>query len=206
MPWLSDRVKGVRYRRGMRAALLVMVGIVGVAHADVVDSAAGGFTVKETATVDAPAAQVWSALFDVGKWWDKDHTYSHDSANLTLEPLAGGCFCEQLPDSGGAVEHARVVNMAPYKLLRMRGALGPLQDMAVDAVMSIELAEASGKTTVTLTYKVGGYAPKGLADLAKPVDAVLAGQLKRLKAYAPSAAKNAKSTGELKGNPFDSHH
>ena len=34
VPRPSDRVKGVRYRRGMRAALLVIAGIVDGAHAD----------------------------------------------------------------------------------------------------------------------------------------------------------------------------
>ena len=186
MPRGSDAVKGV-YRAVMIRAIwaIALLRVATAAHADVVDSAAGGFSLKETVKVDVPAAKAWVALIEIGQWWDKDHTYSGDAANLSLEPTANGCFCEQLADGGG-VRHATVVNVVPNKLLRMTGGLGPLQDLAVDAVLTVKLTEAGGKTTIELTYKVGGYAPKGLADLAKPVDAVLGAQLERLRKYVAS--------------------
>jgi uncharacterized protein YndB with AHSA1/START domain len=150
------------------------------AHAEVADSAPGGFTVKQTVTVAAPAAKAWAALIEPRGWWDKRHTWSGDAANLSLEPTASGCFCEKLA-GGGGVRHLSVVYVEPGKLLRMTGGLGPLQDLAVAAVLTMQLTEAQGKTTLELTYKVGGYAPTGLARLARPVDGVLGEQLARWK-------------------------
>ena len=70
----------------------------------------------------------------------------------------------------------------PGKLLRFRGALGPLQAMAVDGSMTWELTMAGDKTHLQLTYTVGGYLPGGLGErMAKPVDGVLTLQVQRLK-------------------------
>ena len=162
-------------------AVMVAAGAVAsTARAEVVDSAAGGFTVKQTVTVAAPAAKAWAALVDVRSWWDKSHTWSGDAANLSIEAVPGGCFCEKLP-GGGGVRHMTVVYADPNKLLRMTGGLGPLQDMAVTGAMTFKLTEAQGKTTLEMTYKIAGYAPTGLAALAKPVDGVLGEQLARWK-------------------------
>ncbi|HEY0478437.1 MAG TPA: SRPBCC family protein [Kofleriaceae bacterium] len=155
-------------------------GTARTAHAEVADAAAGGFTVKLTATVAAPAAKAWAALVEPRSWWDKSHTWSGDAANLSLEATPGGCFCEKLP-GGGGVHHMTVVYADPGKLLRLTGGLGPLQDLAIAAVMTFKLTEAQGKTTLEVTYKVGGYAPTGLAGLAKPVDGVLGEQVARWK-------------------------
>jgi uncharacterized protein YndB with AHSA1/START domain len=160
--------------------LAAVVVLPSLAHAEIIDSAAGGFTVKETVTVAAPAAKTWAALIEPRTWWDKSHTWSGDAANLSLDATPGGCFCEKLP-GGGGVHHQTVVYVEPNKLLRLTGGLGPLQDMAVNAVMTIKLTEAAGKTTIELIYRTGGYLQGGLAGLAKPVDGVLAEQLVHLK-------------------------
>jgi uncharacterized protein YndB with AHSA1/START domain len=160
--------------------LIAIAILSSIARADVVDSAAGGFTIKQTLNVAAPAAKAWSALLEVRSWWDKSHTWSGDAANLSIEPAPGGCFCEKLP-GGGGVRHMTVVYVDPNKLLRLTGGLGPLQDMAVVGVLTFKLTEAQGKTTLETTYKIGGYAPTGLAGLARPVDGVLGEQLARWK-------------------------
>jgi len=165
------------YRRLIGLALISSTA--SIARAEVADAAAGGFSVKLTAAVAAPAAKAWAALIDPGAWWDKSHTWSGDAANLSLEARPGGCFCEKL--SGGGAHHMTVIYADAGKLLRMTGGLGPLQDMPVAAVMTFKLTEASGKTAVELSYKVGGYAPGGLAGLARPVDGVLGEQLARFK-------------------------
>jgi hypothetical protein len=154
-------------------------------------------------------------LVDVGKWWDKAHTYSGDAANLTLDAKANGCFCEKLP--GGGVRHMVVEYIEAGKMLRMSGALGPLQELAVTGVLTVKLVEAKGKTTLELTYKVGGYVPSGLTTYAKPVDAMLDAQVQRLKKYAegrqidrpsdkPEPTSKTKTGGELAPNPFDDRH
>ena len=165
----------------MRALWLsiALIGLGSTARSEVLDSQPGGFEVRETAEIAAPAAKVWEALAGVGRWWDPVHTYSHDAANLTLDPAAGGCFCERW--AGGAVRHMQVLYASPPKALRLDGALGPLQAMAVTGRMNIMITEASGRSTLALTYTVAGYAPGGLSDMAKPVDGVLAAQVDRLK-------------------------
>ena len=154
------------------------------AIADVVDTSAVGFTVSKTVSIAATPDAVWDALRAPQRWWAKEHTWSGDSANLYIDSQATGCFCEKLPGRG-SVQHARVIFIDKGKLLRMEGAFGPLQSMAVTGVMTFELSTDGDKaTTVKLTYTVGGYAPGGLEKIAAPVDAVLSQQLDRLKAAA----------------------
>ena len=150
--------------------------------ADVVDSSPNGFGTKVTVTVNAPAARAYAALTKIGSWWNKDHTWSGDSANLSLEARAGGCFCEKLP-GGGSVQHMAVIFADPGKMLRLSGGLGPLQDLAVAGVMTFAFSEANGMTTITVTYKISGYMAGGLNALARPVDAVVTEQVMRLKTY-----------------------
>jgi uncharacterized protein YndB with AHSA1/START domain len=154
------------------------------ARGDVVDRSASGFTVKTTATVAAAPQRVYQDLLNVGAWWDKAHTYSGDAKNMTLAAQPGGCFCEKY--AGGAIEHGRVVNVSPDRLLRLSGSLGPLQEMAVTGTMTwaIEPAKQGSGSTLTMTYAAGGYAPGGLDKLADIVDMVLAQQVKLLKAHA----------------------
>ncbi|HEY3637370.1 MAG TPA: SRPBCC domain-containing protein [Rhizomicrobium sp.] len=150
------------------------------ASATIVDAGAAGFTVEETVDIPAPPDQVYQALVTPSRWWSSDHTYSHDAANLSLDPKAGGCWCETLA-GGGSVQHMTVVNAIPRKMLRLRGALGPLQSMAVDGAMTITL-NADGKIThLTLIYTVGGYAKGGFTNISKAVDRVLGEQTERLR-------------------------
>jgi uncharacterized protein YndB with AHSA1/START domain len=165
------------------AATLALVASPWPIVADVLDSAAGGFTVKTVVNIAAPPAQVYRALVEhVGSWWESSHTFSGDAKNLSIEGRAGGCFCERLAD-GGSVRHLAVVFASPGKTLRMIGGLGPLQDIAVTGVMTWKLSEAAGKTQTEVTYQVGGYSPKGLQDLAPVVDGVLRSQLQRLRRF-----------------------
>jgi hypothetical protein len=84
--------------------------------------------------------------------------------------------------NGGGVQHMTVAYVDPGKILRFRGALGPLQTMAVDGSMTWELTAAGDKTHLQLTYTVGGYRASGLgATMAKPVNDVLTLQVQRLK-------------------------
>ena len=80
--------------------------------------------------IAAPPEEVFRALTeDVGQWWDSNHTYSGSSANLSLDPRPGGCFCEQI--EGGGVQHMEVSQVWPGKTLVLLGGLGPLQPMGV---------------------------------------------------------------------------
>ncbi|QNQ07946.1 ATPase [Sphingomonas alpina] len=161
------------------------------AAADVVQATPAGFEIKQVVTVDTSIAQTWDTLRAPQRWWSKEHTYSDDSANLYLDSQATGCFCERMKGadrSGGSVEHARIVYIAPGRMIRLVGALGPLQAEAVTGTLTFKLdPEGSNATRVTMTYVVGGYVRAGADTLAPKVDEVLAVQMLGLKSAAESA-------------------
>jgi hypothetical protein len=162
------------------AAAWLSVGGAGVVQAEVVSAGPNSFHIKHVAEAPSSGAPlVWAALTDVGKWWDPEHTYSGDSRNMTLEPIVHGCFCEKLGLYAG-IEHARVLHVQPAKLLRLSGALGPLQEFAVTGVMTFQIEAAGGGSRITMTYNVGGYADEPLTEWAPIVDEVLGAQVQRL--------------------------
>jgi len=170
------------------AALCCVFAWASSVRADVVDSSAGGFTVKTVVQISAPAATVYRAIIErVWAWWEPSHTFSGNASNLSIDATPGGCFCEKLPNGGG-VRHMTVVYVDPGKLLRLTGGLGPLGELAVTGTMTLKLTEAAGKTAVEMTYRVGGYSPGGLDGVAKPVDGVLTTQLQRLKRFVETDA------------------
>jgi uncharacterized protein YndB with AHSA1/START domain len=122
------------------------------AAAEVTQASASGFATRDRVTVSAPAEDVWAALIEPARWWNGSHSWSGDAANLSLEPRAGGCFCERLPPGGamaeGSVQHMTVVHAAPGRLLRLTGALGPLQSEALTGTLSISLEAAEGGTAM----------------------------------------------------------
>jgi uncharacterized protein YndB with AHSA1/START domain len=153
------------------------------ALAEVGASGPSGFIVTETAKIAASPDQVYAVLIAPARWWSADHTFSRSASNLRLEARAGGCWCEDLP-SGGSVEHLHVVYADPGKTLRLRGALGPLQSLPADGVMTWSLAASDTGTDLKMTYAIFGDPTAGLETLAQPVDQVLGEQVERLKAAA----------------------
>lgn len=139
-----------------------------------------GFLIQSVVLVDARPEAAWRALIRVSSWWDPAHTWSGSAKSLRLEPRAGGCFCERLTN-GGSVEHARVVFAQPGRLLRLDGALGPLQEMPVTGVLSYALAPDGPGTRITMTYHVAGALAVESAKLAPLVDQVMQGQFERLR-------------------------
>jgi hypothetical protein len=152
------------------------------AHAEIVNSSPAGFTTSTAITVAAAPDAAYATVVNVKQWWDKAHTYSGDSKNLSLVAQPGGCFCEALP--GGGVQHGTVVMAWPGQTLRVSGAFGPLQQMGVTGALTWQFEKVPEGTKITLTYAVGGYPTMPFEKLAPLVDAVMAGQMKALKAYA----------------------
>lgn len=125
----------------------------------------------------APPGDAWQALVHPERWWPEDHTWSGARGNLSLSPAAGGCFCESWP--GGSAEHARVVMAMDGRLLRLRGAFGPLQDLAVTAVLTVTLAPAGDGSEAVVTYRISGDPTHGLEPFAPVVDQVIGLQFGR---------------------------
>ena len=170
-------------RNHVFALLLIAALTLPSARADVTDSAATGFTIKITADIHAAPADVYRRLLRVGEWWSSNHTFSGDAHNLSIEERPMGCFCEKLPN-GGAVRHMEVVFLQPGTVLRLSGALGPLQAMAANGSMTFQLSPTSSGTKLDFTYAVTGYSPQGMNSLAPIVDKVLTEQITRFKNYA----------------------
>lgn len=167
-------------KRRMAMAALVCALVPGWLRAEVVDSSAGGFTVKETLSIKVAPMDVYKRFFHVGEWWNSQHTFSGDAHNLSIEESAGGCFCEKLPNGGG-VKHLEIVFLAPGKTIVMHGALGPMQTLAATGSLQLQLTAADGGTKLEVTYAVTGYLPAGMNTWAAPVDGVLKEQFTRLK-------------------------
>ena len=172
----------------LRSSLLILGLCVSASvSAEVVETRDGFFKIRSVVLVDLSPATAWRTLVRVPAWWDSAHTWSGAARNLSLEARAGGCFCEKLAN-GGSVQHARVVFAQPGQLLRLDGALGPLQEMPVTGLLTYSLAPDGPGTRITMTYAVAGALTLDSAELAPLVDQVMTSQLERLRNYANSKA------------------
>jgi hypothetical protein len=154
------------------------------AAAEVASASSNGFEVRQSVNLVVPPEVAFKAFQNVASWWDPEHTYSGDSANLSLNLTPGGCFCERTPKVGGGVEHMRVAYVEPGTHVVLVGSLGPLLYEATTGVMDIQVKRTGGGSQLTMTYKVAGFANGGADKLAAAVDTVLATQMKRFRAYA----------------------
>lgn len=163
---------------GLASALLTILCAPPV-QAEVKSADDTGFFVGGTQDIAAVPAAVWARLVKPAQWWDSAHTWSGQAANLSLDPRAGGCFCEGLPARGSS-EHMRVVRADPGRQMILSGALGPLQTEPVSGVLTIRLAAKDGRTVLTWSYAASGLRGiKGTA-IAGPVDTVMSLQFASL--------------------------
>jgi hypothetical protein len=175
----------------MKWLVLAVLGIASTpASAEVVSSSSNAFHVRHVVQVVMPTQSAYAAFANVGGWWNGEHSYSGDAANLTLATSAGGCFCERVPKTGGSVEHMRVAYVEPGARLVMTGSLGPLLFEATAGVMDVKVERIAGGSRVTLDYKVAGFADGNAAVLAPLVDSVLGDQMKRYRAFAVGRPRN----------------
>ena len=164
------------------AGAVILGALPGAAQARVEAAAADHFRIVHEVTVPLAPDRAWRRLVTVSAWWEGSHSYSGQARNLSLEARAGGCWCERWAD--GSVEHGRVLMAMPQRALRIEGAFGPLQAMAVQAVMDFALTagEAPGTTRIRLTYVASGSSAAQLDAIAPAVDGVLGIQMARLAA------------------------
>ena len=158
------------------------------ARAEVVARTETGFVIRLASEVTAAPAEAWKTILTPAQWWQSQHTFSGDSANLTLDPQVGGCFCEVLPRPEGApatqkpggVQHMRVVYIEPPRAMRLVGALGPLQSEALAATMTITVKPTEKGSRVLFEYVVGGFMRYKVDEIAPAVDRMLTAQLNSL--------------------------
>jgi uncharacterized protein YndB with AHSA1/START domain len=174
----------------MKYIALVALALGSPAAGEVVSASANGFEVRETIPLVVSTDEAFKAFSALPAWWDPQHTYSGDSANLSLDVTPGACFCERMPKTGGGVEHLRVTYVEPGKRILFTGALGPLLFEAVTGVMDVQIKSTGSGSQVTLDYKAAGFAKGGADKLAPAVDQVLAAQMKRFRTYAAAQPKS----------------
>ena len=166
-------------KRLLAAALLTMSTLFSCgSFATTSEVTSSGFLASFHQDVDSPPQQAWEGITQIDQWWGSSHTYSGNAANLTLEAVAGGCWCEKW--GANSVQHGRVLVAMPPAMLRLEGALGPLQALAVNAVLTFRIAKREGGSSIDVTYRVHGAPDAGLDKMAAGVDKVLEEQLARL--------------------------
>lgn len=186
------------------AALLALFA--SPATAEVKASSENGFNVIHIATVDASPEEIWKRLLAPKDYWNKTHSWSGSSAGFYIDAQANGCFCElfQEPDANGklktvgSVEHMRVIFAQPGRVLRMQGALGPLQSEAVIGTLTVAIDPSKNGvgTKVSFSYVVGGYMRYKVSEIAPAVDKVLGEQFKNmLSPFTPVGVETLKAEG-----------
>jgi hypothetical protein len=173
------------------------------ANAEIKAQSEAGFNVVHMAEVEAAPDELWKRLLSPKDYWSKEHSWSGSSAGFFIDAQAGGCFCEllqvQQPGSKpgdarnaaysnnlGSVEHMRVIYAQPGKVLRMQGALGPLQSEAVLGTLTVAMQPMAAKngdkplTKLSFSYVVGGYMRYKISEIAPAVDKVIGEQFASL--------------------------
>lgn len=166
--------------------LLTALALAAPARAELVRNDAGGFTIVTMGESDMDPVALWLRLVDPASWWSPSHTWSGDSANMSFEPLAGGCWCEEVDDNG-SVQHGHIIAYEPARRrVLMRAELGPLQSMPVNGWLEWQVeARDGGGSTVRWRYSVTGRGDDAASWgpdswLPGAVDAVIAEQVGRL--------------------------
>ncbi len=183
------------------------------AQAEITEKSDSGFVSgAELDVAGKTPLDVWQALIVPAGWWDPLHSWSGDAANLYLDPQAGGCFCELLPKPAGApeelrrgsIEQMRVIAVMPSKLLRMTGALGPLQGEALTGTLTVTIKPLADKGThLAWSYVVGGYMRLKVEQIAPIVDKVLTEQFERLAKFAQAGNSSVQPASAA---PDEVHH
>lgn len=179
-------------RRSSLVVACLLLASSAPAVAEIKDASPSGFTIENKRTVPVDATRAFRALVDdVDAWWPRDHTWWGAASKLSIEPRAGGCFCERAGEQQAM--HLLVSFVDPGRTLRLVGGLGPLQGMGLHGALEFRFAPLeAGGTEITMFYRAGGYTPDDLSKFAPVVDQVQARQLGGLATHLgaePPAAK-----------------
>lgn len=147
-------------------------------RAEVVSRSENAFTLTFTGSTALGPAGLPAAMADVSQWWDPEHSYTGDAANLSLDLTPGGCWCEAMPD-GTAFDHGRTVSVV-FGEMRFHAPFGPLRSVATRADLIVTYTVADRRVTPTWTFIVEG---PGVGAMADPVDGVMGNGFARWIAY-----------------------
>ncbi len=156
-------------------ALVLLCIFPAIAQAEVIARGENGFNLVIEAQTAASPLDAYNQFVRIDEWWDANHSYFGQARNFSLDPRAGGCFCEKSGTS--EVLHMLVTYVKPGEEVRMVGGLGPLQMMGLSGGMSWRFVPLpSGGTKIIQTYNVSGFLPGGADQIADVVNTVQTGQ------------------------------
>jgi uncharacterized protein YndB with AHSA1/START domain len=174
-------------------AVIATVLLPAAAGAEVKLATADALQIEHRFALTLKPLEAWEVLVHPERYWPSDHTWSGDAKNLRLTPDADGCFCERWTEA--SAEHGRIVMAVPGRLLRIRGSLGPFQEMAVTGVLTIKLTPQGEGTEAVVTYRLSGDPAHRLADAAAVVDQVVGLQFGKFAKLASPASGPATPEG-----------
>lgn len=146
--------------------------------ADIVTASGDHYTLRQEATSTLTPMALWDRLVVPASWWHPEHTYSGRSENLSLELTVGGLWREDW--AGGNVLHGEVTHIVPGKKLQMIATFGPLKDIAVAVIWTIDITPHEGGSKVVFTEIANGTSASKLDELAPAVDYVKTEAINRL--------------------------
>lgn len=165
------------------ATLAVAVVTASPAAAEIISRSENAFTLRFEGETRLGPDGVADAFSQVQQWWDPAHSYTGDAANLSLDLVPGGCWCEAMPD-GSRFDHGRVEAVALGEV-RLHAPFGPLRTMATRAELVVTYALVDGVVLPSWTFIVEG---PGVGALAEPVDGVIGGGFARWIAHMDARA------------------
>lgn len=188
MTIFNKHISLLKLRSSLAIFILAIFLWPNVAASKITAQSENGFAVFHVADVAAEPDEIWSKLILPNNWWSGDHSFSGDADNFYLEPKINGCFCELLIDKDaevkketGVVEHLRIIHIKDYEVLRMTGALGPLQSEAVNGTFTIAIKpNGDGTSKISFLYVVGGYMRFEVSKIAPSIDKVVGDQFVNL--------------------------
>lgn len=139
------------------------------AAAEIVSRSEHAFTLRFEAPADFEVTDIEPSLTGLPLWWQASHTYSGDSANLSLDLAPGGCWCEALED-GTAFDHGRTVSVEADHIL-FHAPFGPLRGRTQRADLTIGWSTGDDSPRVYWLFVVEG---DGIGAMAEAVDGVMA--------------------------------
>ena len=170
----------------VKTRLIVLAGLfllllAGSIRAEVVAVGDYGFHIRVQTELPVDKPTAWEQFVHPARWWSESHSWFGSRENFTLDPVAGGCFCESLGDK--SVLHLTVSTVVPGEKLIMLGGLGPLQALGLSgpAVFTFE-DMGDGRTRIVHDYRVSGFTELNLEELAPVVAGVQQEQLDSLAA------------------------
>ena len=167
-------------------ALLFVLSFSSLASAEVLSAGRSNFLLAHEATSSLAPEEVWDRLMEPAAWWDGEHTYSGDAANLSMGGKAGDYWREDW--DGGSVIHGQILTVKTGETLVLSAPFGPLQGTAANCVWTISLEPIEGGgTRIRSKHVVVGPANLGMQELAEPVDFVMSNGIDRLARAEPNA-------------------